>query len=45
MVGLVGQVVPGIIGFIGKIARIGGKKGSKIYFYIGNTMVEAEITR
>ena len=45
MVSLVGQVVPGIMGFIGKIALIGGKQGSKIYFYIGNTLVEAEITR
>ena len=45
MFSLVGQVVHGIIGFIGKIALIGSKQGRKIYFFIGNTLVEAEITR
>lgn len=38
-------MVPGIIGFIGKIALTGGNKGRKIYFYFGNTLVEAEIIR
>ena len=34
MVSLVGQVVPGIIGFIGKKALIGGKKVAKFIFIL-----------
>ncbi len=33
------------MGFIGKIARIGGRKAEKIIFKNGNTLAESEFPR
>jgi hypothetical protein len=33
------------MGFIGKIARIGGRKAEKIIFKTGNTLAESEFSR